>query len=109
MSSVRDVSGASVFPASEAATAEALVCALNRTVVRELASALNPTVNFQLGDVRLRFVGAGKIFRAGFDTRQMLPAVTGLDPALLIASAVAAISSASPGLGTHGSFSGSSS
>jgi hypothetical protein len=25
---------------------------LNRTVVRELASALNPTVNFQLGDVR---------------------------------------------------------
>ncbi|MBL9021036.1 MAG: FHA domain-containing protein [Myxococcales bacterium] len=37
----------------------------------------------ELGDVRLRFVGAGKIFRAGFDTRQMLPAVTGLDPALM--------------------------
>ncbi len=36
----------------------------------------------ELGDVRLRFVGAGKIFRAGFDTRQMLPAVTGLEPAL---------------------------
>ena len=52
VTSVRDVSGASVFPTSEAASGEALVCALNRTVVRELASALNPTVNFQLGDVR---------------------------------------------------------
>ncbi|AUX37614.1 MULTISPECIES: Eco57I restriction-modification methylase domain-containing protein [Sorangium] len=51
VTSVRDVSGASVFPASEV-TAEALVCALNRSVVRDLASALNPTVNFQLGDVR---------------------------------------------------------
>ncbi len=40
----------------------------------------------ELGDVRLRFVGAGKIFRAGFDTRQMLPAVTGLDPALVQSS-----------------------
>ncbi|NOU34911.1 MAG: SAM-dependent methyltransferase [Polyangiaceae bacterium] len=47
---VRDVSGASVFPLR--ASAEELVCALNRTVVRELASALNPTINFQLGDVR---------------------------------------------------------
>lgn len=37
----------------------------------------------EMGDVRLRFVGAGKIFRAGFDTRQMLPAVTGLEPALV--------------------------
>ena len=34
----------------------------------------------ELGDVRLRFVGAGKIFRAGFDHRQALPAVTGYDP-----------------------------
>ncbi|HEY4014317.1 MAG TPA: DNA methyltransferase [Polyangiaceae bacterium] len=51
VASVRDVSGASVFPGPNAA-AEALVCALNRTVIRDLASALNPTVNFQLGDVR---------------------------------------------------------
>jgi hypothetical protein len=51
VASVRDVSGASVFP-REGVTAEDLVCALNRTVVREFASALNPTVNFQLGDVR---------------------------------------------------------
>jgi pSer/pThr/pTyr-binding forkhead associated (FHA) protein len=36
----------------------------------------------ELGDVRLRFVGAGKIFRAGFDRSQMLPAVTGLDVAI---------------------------
>src|SRR5690606_14511955 len=49
--SVRDVSGASVFPGPEV-TVEDLVCALNRTPVRELACALNPTVNFQLGDVR---------------------------------------------------------
>lgn len=33
----------------------------------------------ELGDVRLRFVGAGKIFRAGFDRSQALPAVTGFD------------------------------
>ncbi len=52
VTSVRDVSGASVFPETELVSAEALVCALNRTVVRDLASALNPTVNFQLGDVR---------------------------------------------------------
>ncbi|MGH7269482.1 MAG: BREX-6 system adenine-specific DNA-methyltransferase PglX, partial [Polyangiaceae bacterium] len=62
--SVRDVAGASVF-AGPTVTAEALVCALNRSVVRELASALNPTVNFQLGDVRrLPFdavEGAGEI------------------------------------------------
>jgi hypothetical protein len=50
--SVRDVSGASAFPASEAVSAEALVCALNRSVIRELAAGLNPTVNFQIGDVR---------------------------------------------------------
>jgi hypothetical protein len=50
--SVRDVSGASAFPASEAVSAEALVCALNRSVIRDLAAALNPTVNFQIGDVR---------------------------------------------------------
>lgn len=49
--SVRDVSGASVFPGPDV-TVEDLVCALNRTAVRELASAFNPTVNFQLGDVR---------------------------------------------------------
>jgi hypothetical protein len=49
--SVRDVSGASVF-AGPTASVEALVCALNRRVVRDLASALNPTINFQLGDVR---------------------------------------------------------
>ena len=34
----------------------------------------------ELGDVRLRFVGAGKIFRPGFDRSQALPAITGLDP-----------------------------
>lgn len=35
----------------------------------------------ELGDVRLRFVGAGKIFRAGFDQRvNGLPAVTNFDP-----------------------------
>jgi len=49
--SVRDVSGASVFSGPTAGV-EALVCALNRRVVRELASAFNPTINFQLGDVR---------------------------------------------------------
>ena len=48
---VRDVSGASVFSGPHASV-EALVCAMNRGVVRELASALNPTINFQLGDVR---------------------------------------------------------
>lgn len=37
----------------------------------------------ELGDVRLRFVGAGKIFRAGFDQRsQALPAITGFDAAI---------------------------
>jgi hypothetical protein len=51
VTSVRDVSGASVFPTPRVG-AEALVCALNRSAVRELAAALNPTVNFQLGDVR---------------------------------------------------------
>ncbi|MCC6645747.1 MAG: SAM-dependent methyltransferase [Polyangiaceae bacterium] len=51
VTSVRDVSGASVF-AGPTVDADALVCALNRTTVRELASALNPTVNFQAGDVR---------------------------------------------------------
>jgi len=51
VASVRDVSGASVF-AGPTATTDELVCALNRSVVRELASGLNPTVNFQLGDVR---------------------------------------------------------
>lgn len=51
VTSVRDVSGASVFPGL-GADAEALVCAMNRRVVRELATALNPTINFQLGDVR---------------------------------------------------------
>lgn len=49
--SVRDVSGASFFP-GEGVTAADLVCALNRKAVRELACALNPTINFQLGDVR---------------------------------------------------------
>jgi pSer/pThr/pTyr-binding forkhead associated (FHA) protein len=33
----------------------------------------------ELGDVRLRFVGAGKIFRAGFDRSQQLSAVKGFD------------------------------
>jgi pSer/pThr/pTyr-binding forkhead associated (FHA) protein len=33
----------------------------------------------ELGDVRLRFVGAGKIFRAGFDRSQQLSAVKGYD------------------------------
>lgn len=50
VTSVRDVSGASMFP-REASAAE-LLCALNRQSVRDLAAALNPTVNFQLGDVR---------------------------------------------------------
>ncbi|NUP04897.1 MAG: SAM-dependent methyltransferase [Polyangiaceae bacterium] len=51
VASVRDVSGASIFPDTET-NAASLVCALNRTSVRELASGLNPTINFQLGDVR---------------------------------------------------------
>jgi hypothetical protein len=33
----------------------------------------------ELGDVRLRFVGAGKIFRAGFDRSQQLAAMKGFD------------------------------
>ena len=49
--SVRDVSGASFFPEAAVSAAD-LVCALNRRTVRELACALNPTINFQLGDVR---------------------------------------------------------
>jgi hypothetical protein len=49
--SVRDVAGASFFP-SPPTTAAELLCALNRTVVKELAHALNPTINFQIGDVR---------------------------------------------------------
>lgn len=49
--SVRDVSGASLY-AREGASVEQIVCAMNRTEARELASALNPTVNYQLGDVR---------------------------------------------------------
>lgn len=48
--SVRDVSGASLF--AETATPAELLCAMNRTSNRELAAALNPTVNFQLNDVR---------------------------------------------------------
>ncbi len=36
----------------------------------------------ELGDVRLRFVGAGKIFRAGFDRSQQLPAVPGYEEAI---------------------------
>lgn len=48
--SVRDVSGASFFPTT-CSSAE-LLCALNKRPVRELACALNPTINFQLGDVR---------------------------------------------------------
>ena len=36
----------------------------------------------ELGDVRLRFVGAGKIFRAGFDRSQALPAIQGYDEAM---------------------------
>jgi hypothetical protein len=36
----------------------------------------------ELGDVRLRFVGAGKIFRAGFDRSQQLPAVPGYEAAI---------------------------
>lgn len=49
--SVRDISGASFFPRG-GISLDALVCAMNRSHVRELASALNPTINFQLGDVR---------------------------------------------------------
>ncbi len=33
----------------------------------------------ELGDVRLRFVGAGKTFRAGFDRSQALPIVTAME------------------------------
>lgn len=51
----------------------------------------------ELGDVRLRFVGAGKIFRAGgFDNRQQLAAVKGFDsvsPASLRPQAAAKSSS----------------
>ncbi|NUP04544.1 MAG: FHA domain-containing protein [Polyangiaceae bacterium] len=36
----------------------------------------------ELGDVRLRFVGAGKIFKAGFDRNLALPAITGFDAAI---------------------------
>ncbi len=51
---IRDVSGASLFP--RRVTLSELLCALNRSPARELALALNPTVNFQLGDVlRLPF------------------------------------------------------
>jgi SAM-dependent methyltransferase len=49
--SIRDVSGASVFSRGDVGV-EALVCALNRAAVRDLCAALNPTVNFQIGDVR---------------------------------------------------------
>lgn len=49
--SVRDISGASFFPRAGTTNAE-LLCALDRTPVRELAHALNPTINFQQGDVR---------------------------------------------------------
>lgn len=49
--SIRDVAGASFFPTAKATPAE-LLCALNRTVVKELAHTLNPTINFQIGDVR---------------------------------------------------------
>lgn len=48
--SVRDVSGASFF--ATACTPAELLCALNKRPIRELACALNPTINFQLGDVR---------------------------------------------------------
>jgi hypothetical protein len=71
--SVRDVSGASFFPTARVSGAE-LVAALNRSDVRELASAFNPTVNFQLGDVRrlpfIRVEGAEEIalrLRESFD------------------------------------------
>lgn len=51
--SIRDVSGASFFPRNDGEIGvDALVCAMNRRHVRELASAFNPTINFQLGDVR---------------------------------------------------------
>jgi hypothetical protein len=49
--SVRDVAGASFFP-REGTTPAELLCALNRSVVKDLAHALNPTINFQIGDVR---------------------------------------------------------
>jgi hypothetical protein len=45
--SIFDVSGASVFPAK----VEDLVCLMNSHVGKEILTALNPTINFQVGDV----------------------------------------------------------
>lgn len=49
--SVVDVSGASLVPRSPATPAD-LVCALNSATVRALMTDLNPTVNFQLADLK---------------------------------------------------------
>jgi hypothetical protein len=46
-SSIFDVAGSSVFPSDVAAT----VCLLNSRFAREIVEDLNPTINFQVGDV----------------------------------------------------------
>lgn len=54
----------------------------------------------ELGDVRLRFVGAGKIFRAGgFDNRQQLAAVKGFDSVSPASLRPQAATKSSSGLG----------
>ncbi len=53
----------------------------------------------ELGDVRLRFVGAGKIFRAGFDRSQQLSAVKGYDSVAPASLRPQTASKSSSGLG----------
>jgi hypothetical protein len=61
--SIFDVAGSSVFPPDVAATA----CLLNSKFAREVVQDLNPTINFQVGDVaRIPYrpdKRAGEIFR----------------------------------------------
>ena len=49
--SVVDVSGATLVPAGNASV-EDLLCRLNSTQMRAIVSDLNPSVNFQLADLR---------------------------------------------------------
>lgn len=66
--SLCDVAGSSVFPPDVAAA----VCLLNSRFAREVAQDLNPTINFQVGDVaRIPYrvdPRAGEIFRVLEDT-----------------------------------------
>lgn len=61
--SIFDVAGSSVFPPDVAAT----VCLLNSRFAREVVQDLNPTINFQVGDVaRIPYrpdKRAGEVFR----------------------------------------------